>query len=86
MPEGNCNEICREHLVDESEDSIRRENGQSYDQAYTVIGLLIDKQKVCNWSDVEKQLIFVNKLIVKRFQEKFIKKAAVQGLCDQSLL
>ena len=79
MSENNWKDICREHLVNESEDRIKQENPKNvYDQAYTVICLLINKQIVCNWSDMEKVLNKFNKEIVNKFTQEF-KEAPVQG-------
>ena len=39
MSEDNCINICRENVMVESEDQIKRENEKSYHQAYTVISL-----------------------------------------------
>ena len=80
MSEDNCNDICRKHLVNESEERIRIENKKTYDRAYTVISLLIDKKKVCDLSDMEKLLMSVNKSIFVRFKEKFKNQAAAKGL------
>ena len=73
-------DIFRDHLMGVQEDNIINDNEKTYDQAYTVIGLLIDKQIVCTWSDMEKLLIGLDISIVNRFKEKFKKKAPSQGL------
>lgn len=74
-------QICSIYLSKESEDRIRKENRHSvYDQAYAVIRLLIDKQIVCKWSDMEKILNNIgNKAIGKKFREKFEKKSITPG-------
>ena len=73
MSDDDWKEICREYLDDESEDRVKIENPKNvYDQAYTVICLLIVKQIVCNWSDMEKVLNSLNnKVIVEKFTQKF---------------
>ena len=80
MSEETCNNICREHLADESENRIKIENKKNYDRAYTVIGFLTDKQKVCNLSDMEKLLMPFDKSIFIKFKEKLKNEAAAKGL------
>ena len=80
MSEDNCNEICREHLADESENRIKIENKKTYDRAYTVICFLTDKQKVCKVSDMEKLLMPVDKSIFIKFKEKLKNEVAAKGL------
>ena len=79
-------EICREYLHNESEDRIKIENQNSvYDQAYTVIGLLINKKEEFLWRDMEEVLKNINKEIVKKFTQKF-KEPPVQGQLNKPLL
>ena len=80
MSDDDWKEICREYLEDESENRVIKENPKNvYDQAYSVISLLIIKQIVCNWSDMEKVLNNLNnKVIVKKFTRKF-NEALEQG-------
>lgn len=80
MSDDDWKEICREYLEDESENRVIKENPKNvYDQAYSVICLLIIKQIVCNWSDMEKVLNNLNnKVIVKKFTQKF-NEALEQG-------
>ena len=86
MSEDNWKEICREYLENESEDRIKNENSNSeYDQAYTVIRLLVKKQIVRSWSDMEQVLNKFNKEIVKKFIQKF-KKPPAQGQLYKPLL
>ena len=80
LSEDNYNDICREYLEDESEDRIKNENKKTYDRAYAVICLLIEKQIVCNLTDMEKLLIPVNKSIFIKLKEKLKNEAAAKGL------
>ena len=86
MSDNDCKEICRDYLDNESEDRIKIDNPNSvYDQAYTVICFLINKQEEFHWSDMEKVLNKYNKEIVEKFTEKF-KEAPVQGQLNKHLL
>ena len=79
-------EICREYLHNESEDRIKTENQNNvYDQAYTVICLLINKKEEFLWRDMKEVLNKISKEIVKKFTEKF-KKPPVQGQLNKPLL
>lgn len=80
LSEDNYNDICREYLEDESEDRIKNENKKTYDRAYAVICFLIEKQIVCNLTDMEKLLIPVNKSIFIKFKDKLKNEAAAKGL------
>ena len=80
LSEDNYNDICREYLEDESEDRIKNENKKTYDRAYAVICFLIEKQIVCNLTDMEKLLIPVNKSIFIKLKEKLKNEAAAKGL------
>ena len=86
MSDNDCKQICRDYLDYESEDRIKIENPNSvYDQAYTVIGSLINKREEFRWSDMEKVLNKYNKEIVKKFTQKF-KEAHVEGQSYKSLI
>ena len=86
MSDNDWKEICREYLDNELEDRIEIDNRNSvYDQAYTVICSLINKQKEFLWCDMEKVLNKINKGIVEKFTQKF-KEAPAQGKLNKPLL
>lgn len=62
-------DICKKFLPDE-EDRVICEHKKTYDQAYDVVCLLIERGKVSTWSDMENLLNQVNKTIAKRFKKK----------------
>ena len=80
MSQEDWKQILRNYLQNESESRIQKQHENSiYDQAYAVIILLIKKEIVSNWYDMEDILNQFNKGIVKDFWEKFNKKTPVQG-------
>lgn len=81
LSEDNYNDICREYLEDESEDRIKNENKKTYDRAYAVICFLIEKQIVCNLTDMEKLLIPVNKSIFINLRRNS-KTKQLQKVCN----
>ena len=85
MSENDWRDICREYLENEQEDRIQKQNPGIYEQAYTVICLLINRRLVCCWSDMEKVLNNYNKKIVKEFTQKF-KKTPVKGQLNKPFL